>query len=80
MCACGAIGCAQITPGRLSATASATARDPSICLSMALSLLCASPVTVVVLIPRLVARPRQGRRTRACVPNAHWAAHAAAAT
>jgi hypothetical protein len=45
MCVCGVIGYAQITSGRLSATASATARDPSICLSMVRSLLCASPVT-----------------------------------
>jgi hypothetical protein len=45
MCVCGVFGYAQIPSGRLSATASATARAPSICLSMALSLLCASPMT-----------------------------------
>src|SRR4051794_12937314 len=33
MWVCGEIGYAQITSGRHSATASATARDPSICLS-----------------------------------------------
>src|ERR671933_1404526 len=33
MCVCGEIGYAAITSGRQSATASATARDPSICLS-----------------------------------------------
>src|SRR3954453_18428964 len=33
MCVCGEIGYAQMTSGRHSATASATARDPSICLS-----------------------------------------------
>ncbi len=35
MCVCGEIGWAQITSGRLSATASATACEPSICLRMA---------------------------------------------
>src|SRR5512135_3390124 len=34
MCVWGVIGYAQITCGRASATASATAREPSICLSM----------------------------------------------
>src|SRR3954462_8993592 len=34
MCVCGEMGYAQMTSGRHSATASATARDPSICLSM----------------------------------------------
>src|SRR5512144_3143483 len=34
MCVCGEIGYAQITSGRHSATASATAREPSICFSM----------------------------------------------
>src|SRR4051812_47991597 len=34
ICVCGVIGYAQITSGRHSATASATASDPSICLSM----------------------------------------------
>src|SRR6516225_7861486 len=34
MCVCGVIGYAQITCGRHSATASATARDPSVCLSI----------------------------------------------
>ena len=33
MCVCGEIGYAEITSGRHSATASATAREPSICLS-----------------------------------------------
>src|ERR687884_1425339 len=33
MCVCGEIGYAAITSGRHSATASATAREPSICLS-----------------------------------------------
>src|SRR3954447_17334945 len=36
MCVCGEIGYAAITSGRHSATASATAREPSICLSMGL--------------------------------------------
>src|SRR6185436_10526700 len=34
MCVCGEIGYAQITSGRASATASATAREPSSCFSM----------------------------------------------
>src|SRR3546814_643294 len=34
ICVCGEIGYAQITSGRHSATASATAREPSVCLSM----------------------------------------------
>src|SRR3954451_11643638 len=34
MCVCGEIGYAAITSGRHSATASATAREPSVCLSM----------------------------------------------
>src|SRR5438309_2140170 len=34
MCVCGVIGYAQITSGRQSATASAIAWEPSICLSM----------------------------------------------
>src|ERR671933_1771137 len=34
MCVCGEIGYAAMTSGRQRATASATAREPSICLSM----------------------------------------------
>src|SRR5512132_2896750 len=34
MCVCGVIGYAQMTCGRASAIASATAREPSVCLSM----------------------------------------------
>ena len=34
MCVCGVMGYAQITCGRHSATASATAREPSVCLSI----------------------------------------------
>ena len=43
MWVCGVIGYAQITCGRHSATASATAREPSICLSMRRSARLASP-------------------------------------